>query len=163
MNAATCRVWRRAVILPCLMLAWLVAPVRADDTGPPVSPILTAESPYSLAQTLANLRQAIHAGNFRLVRQVPWHGGLMHTKRRDTRATILYFCNFAMVNEVIAVDQRFSQFLPCRMTVSERNGKVFIEAIDPLYISRLLGNDRLGPACHKARDMYLKLMEEATL
>ncbi len=162
MGASKVRPWRLVTIWLCLM--WPAAAVQAvGGIRPPVRPVLAVESPYPLDQTVANLRLAIDAANFRLVRELPWHGGLMQVDRRGTRAKVLYFCNFSMVNDAIAVDRRFSQFLPCRMTVSERHGKVIIKAVDPLYISQLLGNARLGPACYRARNMYLRLMDEATL
>lgn len=163
MSAGKIAQWRQCLAV-AVLCAWLglSGRIQANYSDGSVSPVLTMTSPYALDETVDNLKDAISAGNFRFVRELSWSGGLA-TPVRAARARVLFFCNFAMVNEVIAVDRRFSQFLPCRLTVSEQGGKVVIQAVDPVYMSRLLGNVRLSYACRQARDMYLRLMDEATL
>lgn len=140
-----------------LVLLGLLLASSAQADGP----VLSVVSPYSLEETVANLKRSIAAGNFRFVRESPWHGGLLRTRRGA--AHTLYFCNFTLAQRVIAQDRRFSQFLPCRMVVSEHRGRVLIQAVDPLYVSRMLRSQRTRADCARVRDAYLSLMEEATL
>lgn len=148
---------RRSQAIGLLALLALLAPPSARAEGA----VLSVVSPYSLSETVANLKRSIAAGNFRFVREAPWHGGLLRTGAGA--AHTLYFCNFTLAQRVIAQDRRFIQFLPCRMVVSEHRGRVLIQAVDPLYVSHMLRSHRTRADCARVRDAYLSLMEEATL
>ena len=54
-------------------------------------------------------------------------------------------------------------FLPCRVTVVERAGKVQVLSINPLRLSKLFNNDELKEACKQMYGVYRDLMENATL
>ena len=54
-------------------------------------------------------------------------------------------------------------FLPCRITVTEKDGKVMVSAINPLYLSRLFNNNELNEYCKKMYAVYSAILEDATL
>lgn len=54
-------------------------------------------------------------------------------------------------------------FLPCRVTVTEVDGKVMVTAINPMYLSRLFNNDELNEYCEKMHEVYTTILEDATL
>ena len=54
-------------------------------------------------------------------------------------------------------------FLPCRVTVMERDGKVLVTTINPLYLSRMFNNGELDEACEQMHRIYQSLIEDATL
>lgn len=150
------------IVLAGLMLTHAVS-ATADPAGPVTSPpVLQVESPYSFEDTVRNLRRAIGGSNFRMIREQAWDYGL-ETADKGERDAILYFCNFDMVNEAIKIDTRVGQFLPCRVTVAEQDGKVLVMAVNPEPIGQVLGNDKLKPICNRVTELYEDLIDEAIL
>ena len=49
------------------------------------------------------------------------------------------------------------------MTVIERDGKVMVTTINPLYLSRLFNNSELDEYCRQMYDVYSAILEDATL
>jgi mono/diheme cytochrome c family protein/uncharacterized protein (DUF302 family) len=124
---------------------------------------LSAESPYTLEETVENLKQAITSQNFILIRTDKLEHGLAREDDENPRQIILHFCNFNFLYEALAVDPRVGMFLPCLVTVAERDGKVTVSTIDPEYLSRLFNNDELNDYCKHMHDVYKAILEEATL
>ncbi len=124
---------------------------------------LEAESSMSIEETVESLKQAIIGKNYRLIRTQNFDQGLVKVEQEDAKKVVIYFCNFKLLNEALAVDPRVGLFLPCRLTVVEHQGKVKIMAINPLHLSRFFNNDELNSLCKGMRETYEVIMEEATL
>jgi len=122
-----------------------------------------AESSYTLEETIENLKDAIVSQNFILIRQDTLEHGLVTEGEEDPSQVILHFCNFKFLFEALAVDPRVGMFLPCRVTITERDGKVMVSAINPLYLSRLFNNSELNEYCKKMHAVYSAILEDATL
>lgn len=125
-------------------------------------PVLIQVSSHSYEKTLENLRRSIRGGNFRLIREQPLVEGYGLEQKSNQREAMVYFCNFDKVNEVIKIDKRVGQFLPCRVTVVEQRGKVYVMSINPKQYGKLFNNDKLTPACNEITDMYKQVISEAT-
>ena len=54
-------------------------------------------------------------------------------------------------------------FLPCRVTVVEREGVVQMMTINPMRLSKLFNNDGLNDACKGMTEMYEAILEDASL
>jgi cytochrome c oxidase cbb3-type subunit 3 len=150
----------------------LVSYVRsfAKQQPAPGKPMVTAaestisiESSYTLEETIENLKDAIVSQNFVLIREDHLEHGLVKEGEEDPSEVILHFCNFKFLYEALAVDPRVGMFLPCRVTVTEVDGKVMVSAINPLYLSRLFNNDELSEYCEKMHAVYATVLEDATL
>jgi len=149
----------------------LVSYVRSFETRPPPyrepakeeSRIIEVESGYTLEETVENLKQALVSQNFILIRTDTLEHGLVPEGEENPRQIILHFCNFSFLFDALTVDPRVGMFLPCRITVVERAGKVMVSAINPLYLSHLFNNAELDEYCHKMHDLYSVIIEEATL
>ncbi len=149
----------------------LVSYVRAfDGTGKDThdssaaeTPVLVAESPYTLEETVENIKQAITNQNFILIRTDTLEHGLVPEGQENTHQIILHFCNFKFLFDALAVDPRVGMFLPCLVTVAEKNGKVTVSATNPQYLSHLFNNDELDEFCKRMRSVYEAILEEATL
>ena len=76
---------------------------------------------------------------------------------------MLHFCNFDFLFEALAIDPRVGMFLPCRVTVIEKDGKVQLSTINPKRLSRLFNNQELDEACDEMYQVYSTLLEDATL
>jgi len=125
--------------------------------------IIEAESSYSLDETVENLKDALVSQNFILIRTDTLEHGLVPEGEENPQEVILHFCNFSFLFDALTVDPRVGMFLPCRITVVVRDGKVMVSAINPLYLSQLFNNAELDEYCHKMHDLYSLIIEEATL
>lgn len=150
----------------------IVAFVRSLErqTPPPASTVLKADaaiismdSPYDLNTTIENVRKAVSSNNFVLIREQALNSGLAPEDKEDPKQHIIYFCNFGMLNQALATDPRVGLFLPCRITVVEREGKVRMLAVNPKRLSRIFNNAELNEMCDQITKMYTAIMEEATL
>lgn len=126
------------------------------------SPVIIVESSYNYSKTVSNLKKAIDGRNYRLIRVQKVDQGYTE-KNKESKDLIVYFCNFNMVNKAIKVDNRIGQFLPCRITVIERGGKVYLMAMNPKAISNIVSNVKLKETCNKVTSMYMDIMDEATI
>ena len=151
--------------LSLLPAAQAVEASSKDVAGNPA--VLISESSYTFEQTIENLRQAIRGNNFRMIRQQPWDFGLqLRSQVNDQggdRLSILYFCNFDMVNQAIELDHRVGQLLPCRVTVVERGGRVLVMSINPKPLGDLMSSPALKTLCERLEVLYQNVIEEALL
>lgn len=127
------------------------------------SPVLVAESSYTLEETLENLRQTLAGKNFKIIREQYLEENLLPKEQQNSKQVVVYFCNFKFLNDAMAIDPRIGLFLPCRITVVEEKGKVKLMAINPLRLSHLFNNNELDQACKEMHDIYEELLEDATL
>ncbi len=127
------------------------------------APILIAKSPYSLEQTLENVRQAVVDRNFRIIRVQYLEDGLLPEGEQNHRQVIVYFCNFSFLSQALKIDPRVGIFLPCRVTLVERNGQVEVMSVNPLRVMAMFNNENLKEHCDHMLRVYKELLEEAVL
>ncbi len=127
-------------------------------------PVLMFDSPYSLAQTVANIKRAVVGNNFRTVRVQPLETGLRPPGEESPGQYVIFFCNFEFANRALGLDPRVGLFLPCQITVLKTaDGGVKVMSMNPKFMSRIYNNRELDEACDEMHDLYLSIMEEATL
>ncbi len=127
------------------------------------SPVITMDSPYSIDETVENLKQAITDQNFTLIRVDYLDHGLVEKGKENKKQVVLHFCNFGFLFQALSIDPRVGMFLPCRVTVVEKNGKVQISTINPKRLSKLFNNHELDEYCDQMYEAYNTLLEDATL
>jgi cytochrome c oxidase cbb3-type subunit 3 len=127
------------------------------------SPVILVDSPYGLEETIANLEQAITDQNFTLIRTDYLDHGLVEEGKENKKQVMLHFCNFGFLFKALSVDPRVGMFLPCRVTVIERDGKVQISTINPKRLSKLFNNHELDQYCEEMFEIYNTLLEDATI
>lgn len=136
----------------------------ADDRHsiPLEEPVIMAESSLSLEETVEAVKNAVQGKNFRLIRVQNMDNGFVPEGEEKSRQVIIYFCNFNFLFDALGIDPRVGMFLPCRVTVTEQNGKVMVMAANPMNLSRLFNNADLDKACEEMKALYRNLIEEAT-
>jgi len=134
-------------------------PATAVDTAA----TLIYESPYSLQETIDSIKRAVVGKNFRLIRVQTLDDGYVEKEKEKPNKTIIYFCNFEFLNRALGIDPRVGMFLPCRITIVEKDNKVLVMAINPLKLSKFFNNNELEKACEEMRKLYVEILEEATL
>lgn len=126
-------------------------------------PYITVDSPYNMEETIENLKQAITDQNFTLIRTEYLDHGLVEEGKENKKQVVMHFCNFGFLFEALAIDPRVGMFLPCRITVIEKNGKVSLSTINPKRLSKLFNNHELDESCDEMHKVYSNLLEDATL
>ena len=127
-------------------------------------PTIVMESSYDLATSVENLKRAAVGKNFRIIRVQDLENGLFPEEEESGKQVIVYFCNFKFINTALSLDPRVGLFMPCRVTVVEGDdGIVRLMAINPKYMSRMYNNAELDESCQQMHDVYVSIMEEATL
>jgi len=127
-------------------------------------PTLRMESSYDLKTTVENIKRAAVGKNFRIIRIQNLETGLFDEKQVNQKQVIVYFCNFNFINNALSLDPRVGLFLPCRITAVEHaDGTVELMAVNPRFVSRVYNNTELDESCARMHDLYISIMEEATL
>lgn len=139
------------------------APVHAHREPGHDKLTVSYESPYNVNDTVAALKRAIIGENFRIIRIQTLDSGLVKKAKENHNKVIIYFCNFQLLNNALIVDPRVGLFLPCRITVVKRHGKVMVYALNPKHLSYLFNNDELNKLCDNMSQVYISIIEEATL
>ncbi len=132
---------------------------KSDDD----SPVIMMQSPYGMDETIENLKQAITDQNFTLIRTDYLQHGLVKEGKENKKQVVLHFCNFGFLFQALSIDPRVGMFLPCRVTVIEKDGKVQISTINPKRLSKLFNNHELDEYCDQMYEAYNTLLEDATL
>ncbi|MDH5395359.1 MAG: c-type cytochrome [Gammaproteobacteria bacterium] len=124
--------------------------------------LITGESPRTLDETVAAVQRAIVGKNFRIIRTQFLNQGLAAEGKENRKQVVIYFCNFNTLNRALAIDPRVGLFLPCRITVIEKEGKVLVTSTNPLYMSKFFNNEELDKLCEDMHQVYADIVEEAT-
>jgi len=147
----------------------VVSYVRSFEKTTPVKktnekevPYISYESPNSLEDTIANVKKAAIGKNFRIIREQYLNEGLVEEGKENKKQMMVYFCNFDFLNRALALDPRVGLFLPCRLTITEENGKVTVSSINPLYMSSFFNNEELDKLCQEMHQVYTDMIEEST-
>lgn len=125
-------------------------------------PLISYESPYTLQETVDILNRAIIGKNFKIIRQQYIDQGLVKAGSENKQQIVIYFCNFDFLNRALAIDPRVGLFLPCQITVLEKEGKVTVNASNPLFMSPIFNNEKLHTLCAEMKQVYTDIIEEAT-
>lgn len=136
---------------------------QTGGDGEAVAAVITAESPYTIEETVENLKLAIADQNFTLIRTDYVEHGFVEEGKENKNQVVLHFCNFNFLFEALAIDPRVGIFLPCRVTVTETDGKVQVATINPMRLSSLFNNDELEEACKEMTAIYETIIEDAVL
>lgn len=152
------RKWMRCVVMFWL-LAW--AGTQAAWAEPAM---LTKPLPgKTLDQATQAVKDAITSHNYTFVREQAIDSRLVPAGWEAKSVRIIYFCNFAKMNQALAIDVRAAQFLPCRITLLETPTGVDLVAVNPAWVSESLGNPLLHQDCLQLKADYLSILEEAAL
>ena len=110
-----------------------------------------------------NIKRAVVGKNFRVIRVQTLDSGFVPADKESKKEVIVYFCNFDLLNQALAIDPRVGLFLPCQVTVYEQHGVVKVAAINPKRLSHMFNNNELDKLCDQMHQVYIDILDEATL
>lgn len=125
-------------------------------------PTLIYQSPYNFDTTIEKIKQAINSQKYKLIRDQALDHGFVPKNQESKTRNMVYFCNYDIINDALAIDPRIGMFLPCRITVVEKKGRVQAMTINPRRLSQLFNNDELDEACDRMHSTYSQILKEAT-
>lgn len=147
--------------LPFLYLNLVAAaPAAVAEEEPLLGVFLEGRSVEQAAESLI---QIINSNNFSFIRQQAIDSGLAPPGQEARSVRIVYFCNFNLMSQALAIDTRTAEFLPCRITLLQTEKGVKLMAVNPAWVSSRLGNFRLHEYCEKMKQDYLTIMNEVAL
>ena len=127
------------------------------------SPVIVRDSSYDLQTTVENVKRAVSNNNFFYGRVQTLEYGMTEPANENQKQVIVYFCNISLLNKALAIDPRVGMFLPCRISIVEKDSKVQVMSVNPLALSRLFNNSEVDELCDQLRESYTTIIEEATL
>ena len=125
-------------------------------------PIIARESPYDMDKTVERLKEAIGAANLRLIRVRYFDEAFAAKGEENKHHVVVDSCDFKFLNQALKIDPRVGLFLPCRFTLTEKNGKVRVMVINPKRLSAIFNNSELNQLCDRMYKVYVDIIEEAT-
>lgn len=125
------------------------------------APLISYESSSNFKETIENVKQAIVSANFVLIRVQTLESKLVPVTEQDPHKVVIYFCNFHLIDNLLKIDPRIGVFLPCRITVTEVNGHVLLQSVNPKILTKVFNNDELLEACDEMTNMYRSVMEDS--
>jgi len=127
------------------------------------SAVIVRESPYDIERTVDKLKTAFSGVNMRVIRAVPYDEGIVEKGHENRKRYVVDACDFNFLNKALAVDPRVGLFLPCRVTVTEHQGKVLVLSINPKRLSAIFNNAELNEMCEQMQKLYTDIIEETVL
>lgn len=149
------------------LVAWVRA-FRHESLPDPVQSVadepavIVRISPYGMDKTVERLKEAIGGANMRLIRTESFDQAFSEEGGGNKHHMVIDSCDFNFLNQALKIDPRVGLFLPCRFTLSERNGKVSVSTINPKRLSEIFNNSELNRLCDKMYHVYEGILEEAT-
>ena len=128
----------------------------------PAPDVISADSPYDVPTTVAHLKAAIVARQYRIVRI---QSGQTGTPSAAPGPTIVYFCNFRLLHEAFLINKGIGPMLPCRIVVSRENGRTRLYApnLKTLGKAFIAGSPELKRICEMVTHDYRDMLDEATM
>jgi cytochrome c oxidase cbb3-type subunit 3 len=124
---------------------------------------MTYEANDTLDKVVENIKRAAIGRNFRIIRVQHLDYGFVPADKESKKVVIVYFCNFDLLNQALAIDPRVGLFLPCQVTAYEQNGVVKVTSINPKRLSHLFNNNELDKLCDQMDQVYRDILDEVTL
>ena len=139
-----------------------VEPAEALD--PEERPTHVYESPYDFDTTVGNVKVALTGANFRIFPDRFLEQGLVDEFSVNTRQIGIRFCNFNELYGMLKIEPRLGIVLPCRITILERDdGSVILTVPNLRVVARWFNNDELVRAWDRMEEIFVEIVEEATL
>jgi cytochrome c oxidase cbb3-type subunit 3 len=124
--------------------------------------VINLVSQFAFDETLDRLKTAIKRKGYQIIREHTLDAGFAEAGSENSKQRVIYFANFRLINESLTRDSRMGLFLPGRVTLVEREGKVSVMAVDPTIYNQLFSNNTLIELGKNLQHFYLAIIGEAT-
>jgi cytochrome c oxidase cbb3-type subunit 3 len=124
--------------------------------------VISKVSQFAFDETLDRLKIAIKRKGYQIIREHTLDAGFTEAGTENSKQWVIYFANFRFINESLTRDSRMGLFLPGRITLIEREGKVSVLAVNPMIYNQLFSNNALIELGRTLQHFYLAVLGEAT-
>ncbi len=101
-----------------------------------------AISPYSVPETVTRLKKAVVDNGFSVQFEIDLSANFAKKNLTAPPTAILGVCNAVHAHAMLAEDPRVLGQLPCRIAVTERDGRTLITWLDPKMIGEFYEGER---------------------
>jgi hypothetical protein len=144
-----------------LVLALLLGSLAAQAATPEPMLLTATAQGKNMDQAMLALGQAITNHNYTFVRAQAVDARLVPYAEEVRAVRLVYFCNFARMDQALRLDPRATQMLPCRITLVETPTGVDLIAVNPAWTSQNM--PALAELCQELKRDYLDILEETAL
>jgi cytochrome c oxidase cbb3-type subunit 3 len=124
---------------------------------------IIVESPSDFPSTVAAVREALKAANFRLFPERYLEEGLIDEFSHNTKQVSLRFCNFGTLYDMMRIEPRLGIILPCRITITQmEDGRVLLIAPNIREMASWFNNDELLSMAVEMEETINTIIEEST-
>jgi len=116
------------------------APSEMNQTRPQMEK--EAISPYSVPETVTRLKKAVVDNGFSVQFEIDLSANFAKKNLTAPPTAILGVCNAVHAHAMLAEDPRVLGQLPCRIAVTERDGRTLITWLDPKMIGEFYEGER---------------------
>ena len=122
---------------------------------------ISLDLPYEDA--VDRVKEAFKARGFGTLTEIDVQATLKAKLNADTeRYIILGLCNPNLAKRALDVERNIGLLLPCNVVVREREGGVWVQALDPSMIATLPGIPALEPIAAEANTLVEAALEDLT-
>ena len=151
------------LFLVCLISLNQSPLIQGQENATRASPFITVKTAKTMQQTLTDLNQAISNNNYTFIRQQNINSRLTTATAENDGVKLVYFCNFSMLSRALNIDSRVGVFLPCKITLIQREDHVEMVAVNPKFISARINDNRLDKICDQLTRDYSRILKEAAI
>ena len=124
--------------------------------------VINELSMFSFDETLSRLKTAIKRKGYQILREHTLDEGLAEAGSENRKQWVINFANFRLINDSLTRDPRMGLFLPGRISLVEKDGKVNVMAASPLMYIDIFSNNTLTELGKEMHHFYTAVIGEAT-
>lgn len=112
---------------------------------------ITVVSDAPFARTVEDVRAALAEQGFGVLTEIDVRATMRAKLGAEVEDyLILGACNPPLAHQALERDRRIGLLLPCNVVVRARDGQTVVEALDPLTMVQVTGDDALEPVAREA-------------
>ena len=124
---------------------------------------LSASTDLPYEEAVVQVRQALADHGFGVITEIDMRATLAAKTGDDIEPyLILGACSPELAEQALAVDPRVGVLLPCNVTVSTRDGRTHIGAMDPAVLTAFDGTEALAPIAREAAERLRAVLADAS-
>ena len=124
---------------------------------------LSASSDLPYEHAVSRVRQALTDHGFGVITEIDMRATLAAKTGADIEPyLILGACSPKLAEQALAADPRVGVLLPCNVTVSTRDGRTYIGAMDPAVLTAFDATGALAPVAREAAERLRAVLADAS-
>lgn len=121
-----------------------------------------ATSPHSVADTVSKLKEAVVSNGFSVQFEIDLAANFAKKNLSAPPTVILGVCNAVHAHAMLGEDPRVLSQLPCRIAVTEKDGKTLVTWLDPKMLGEFYEGEKSAKIAGDVSDAMDAMVFQAT-